>query len=295
MRIGIILRFPVTDKIRLKILICLIAWVIIPSLSFSQEQDLYNPENSKRYAEYLFSSQQHALAAEEFERLVYFNGENIWFKYYLIKSYRLSGDLNSGIHRVYSFYGNSLDTMPQILALEFVKLQLLTDSVPAAETFINRNVNLSSEEKDIYKSFSLLLSGEYQSASLLAKESSVINPAFPVSVLNLTQKAMEIKRKSPFVAATFSAVIPGTGKFYTGNWADGFFSLLFVAGDAWQAYRGFSEHGVKSVYGWVFAGLSTSFYIGNIFGSVKAARRYNNNKKNAIDYQVFEFIRSDSY
>ena len=71
--------------------------------------------------------------------------------------------------------------------------------------------------------------------------------------------------------------------------------MLFVAANAWQAYRGFNEHGIKSTYGWTFASLSASFYIGNIFGAVKAAKRYNKNKRNEIDNQVFDFVRSDNF
>ena len=103
------------------------------------------------------------------------------------------------------------------------------------------------------------------------------------------------KFKNPFIAGSFSALIPGTGKFYTGNWGDGVFSMLFIAGNVWQAYRGFNEHGIKSGYGWAFASLSASFYVGNIFGAVKAAKRYNKTRKNDIDNQIFEFVRSDSF
>jgi hypothetical protein len=185
--------------------------------------------------------------------------------------------------------------MPDILATEFVKLQLLTDSLSIAEKFIQQSSKISVEDKAVYTSYTLLLSGNYTRARLIADESKMINPRFPSDILNLTYKASKIKFKSPFLAAGFSTIIPGTGKFYTKNWADGFFSMLFVAGNAWQSFRGFREHGIKSGYGWVFASLSTSFYIGNIFGAVKAAKRYNKNKRNEIDNQVFEFVRTDSY
>ena len=287
------IKFLKTNRFRLIILIDFFITGIIPSLCYSQ--DLYNKENSKTYAEYLFSSHQHALAAEEYERLVYFDNSNTSFKYHLIKSYRLSGDLNSGIKRIYSFYGHSLDTMPQIIANEFVKLQFLTDSLSVADSFIQQKNTLSLENKAIFQSCNLLLSGDYNKAGFFTMESAGIYPTFPTSIVSLSQKATKIRFKSPLIAAGFSAVIPGTGKFYTKNWSDGLFSMLFVVGDAWQAYRGFHEHGIKSGYGWVFASLSTSFYIGNVFGAVKAAKRYNKNKKNEIDNQVLEFVRSDSF
>lgn len=287
------IKFPKTNRVLQVLLISFIIVGLPPPLCLSQ--DLYNKEHSQQYAEYLSISQQYTLAAEEYERLVYFDTSNVVFKYKLVKSYRLSGDLKSGIKRIYSFYGNSLDTMPQMLATEFVKLQLLTDSLSVAENFIQRKNNLTLENNTVFQSCNLLLSGEYNQASLLVKEAASKNPAFPAGIIKLTDKAAMVKFKSPFIAAGLSAIIPGTGKFYTKNWADGVFAMLFVGGNAWQAYRGFHEHGLKSGYGWAFASLSASFYIGNVFGAVKAARRYNKNKRNEINNKVFEFVRADSF
>jgi len=287
------IKFLKTSRVLQVLLISFIIVGLHPPLCLSQ--DLYNKEHSQQYAEYLSISQQYTLATEEYERLVYFDSSNVGFKYKLVKSYRLSGDLKSGIKRVYSFYGNSLDTMPQMLATEFVKLQLLTDSLSVVEKFLQQNSRLSPEDKLVYQSCNLLLSDDYTKASLLVKEAASKNPAFPAGIIKLTDKAGKVKFKSPFIAAGFSAIIPGTGKFYTKNWADGFFAMLFVGGNAWQAYRGFHEHGLKSGYGWAFASLSASFYIGNVFGAVKAAKRYNKNKRNEIDNQVFEFVRADRF
>ncbi len=276
-----------------RIIISFILLALYPNFCYTQ--NLYDRENSRKYAEYLFSSRQHILAAEEFERLVYFDRNNTSFKYYLVKSYRLSGDFNSGINRIYSFYGNPPDTMPQMLASEYAKLELLSDSLSVIGTFIQQNNRLSLEYKTIVQSCNLLLSGNYSQANLLAEDAAGKNPDFPADLKYLSEKAVKIKFKSPFIAAGFSAIIPGTGKFYTKNWSDGVVSMLFVVASAWQAYRGFNDHGIKSGYGWTFASLSASFYIGNIFGAVKATRRYNKNKKNEIDNQVFDFVRSDSF
>lgn len=264
-----------------------------PFLCWSQ--DLYNMEHTRKYAEYLFSGRQYTLAAEEYERLIYINKYDVRFKLNLIKSYRLSGDFNSGISRIYSFYNDSLYTMPHVLATEFLKLELLTDSLPVAQDFMQQCSSLSIENKAVFECFSLLLEGKYNEAGLYVREGVEKNRMFPSDLVLLTEKAGRTRFKHPVVAGGFSAIIPGTGKFYTKNWADGVFSMLFVAGNAWQAYRGFNKYGSKSAYAWTFAGLSAGFYIGNIFGSVKAAKRYNKNKRNEIDTRVFEIIHSDNF
>jgi tetratricopeptide (TPR) repeat protein len=258
-------------------------------------QDLYDPDHSRKYAEYLFSSQQHELAAQEYERLIFYDNSNTGFKLNLIKSYRLSGNLSTGIRRIYSFYGHSPDTMPRLFSEEYLKMQLLSDSLQVVRTFLNGNTTLSPANIAIFQSCNMLLNGEYKQATLFVKKSFEINPAFPEELIKISARSANMKLKSPLLAAGFSAIVPGSGKFYTRNWSDGIVSLLFVAGNAFQAYRGFNEHGIKSGYGWAFASLSASFYIGNIFGSAKAARRYNTNRKNEIDNQVFEIVRSDRF
>ena len=273
--------------------IIFILFVISPF--FCNAQDIYNTEQSEKYAGYLFSSQQYELAAEEFERLVYLDENNIDYKDKLIKSYRLSRDLNKGLKRINSFYGNSINTIPSNLAKEFIRFNILSDSIIAVESFILNSNTLSPIDKAVSHSCVLLLKGKYTEAGLFVNTTAEANLPLPSTLIAITRKAEQVKYKSPLIAAGFSAIIPGTGKFYTKNWSDGIISMIFVASNAWQAYRGFNEKGAKSVYGWTFASLSASFYIGNIFGSAKAARRYNTVKKNEIDNQIFEFIGSDNF
>lgn len=292
-KMNMIIRFQ-----RTKLLIRTIFTCLILTSFFSincQSQDLYNQENSRKYADFLYSGQQYKLAAEEYERLIWFDENNQGFRTRLIKSYRLSGNLESGIKRIYSLYGDSLQYMPEKLASEFTIMELLTDSLPVAVNFVNLNETIPRLQKAIYTSYGLLLSGDYRKSSLYIRDCLDENIAIPMNVVMLSEKAERTKFKSPFLAGSFSAVVPGSGKFYTKNWTDGIISFLFVATNTWQAYRGFSKDGIRSGYGWVFTGLSSSFYIGNIFGSVKAARRYNRNKKSEIDNAIYEIVRSSDY
>ena len=58
-----------------------------------------------------------------------------------------------------------------------------------------------------------------------------------------------------------------------------------------SAEKLFNEKGIESVYGWIMGTLSVGFYIGNIYGSVKSARLYNNNqnlqyREKVIDHYI---------
>jgi hypothetical protein len=84
-----------------------------------------------------------------------------------------------------------------------------------------------------------------------------------------------IHYRKPWVAASLSAVVPGAGKVYAGQWKDGLFSLLFVAINGYQSYRGFHQKGLQSARGWIFGGLALGFYTGNVYGSAQTVKRYN--------------------
>ena len=97
-----------------------------------------------------------------------------------------------------------------------------------------------------------------------------------------------LPHKSPFLAGAFSTIIPGSGKFYTGDWKDGIISLVMVSAIAYQAYRGFDRAGVSSVYGWIYGTIAAGFYLGNIYGSVKSAQRYNKRKAENLGKRIEE-------
>ena len=113
-------------------------------------------------------------------------------------------------------------------------------------------------------------------------------------LLNLYYESSDIKHRSPFLAGTFSTLIPGMGKAYSGRWKDGLIALVFIGGTGFQAYRGFDKKGVKSVYGWIMGSLCVGFYMGNIYGSAKAAKVFNTHQhsiyvKKVTDYYIDHF------
>ena len=90
-----------------------------------------------------------------------------------------------------------------------------------------------------------------------------------------SREGMDLPRKSPILAGLSSAVIPGTGKIYCGEYGDGIYSLIITGITGWLAWDGFRENGIRSVSGWVFGSVCSVFYAGNVYGSAIAARIYN--------------------
>ncbi len=95
-----------------------------------------------------------------------------------------------------------------------------------------------------------------------------------------------LKRKSVFLAATLSTIIPGGGKFYAGRKGNGIYSLLITALLGAQTYEAYRKDGLKSGRFIIYGSLFTSFYIGNIWGSALAVKVVRNERRDAIHNQV---------
>lgn len=93
-----------------------------------------------------------------------------------------------------------------------------------------------------------------------------------LTLQDLATAGLHARDKSGTLAGIYSALIPGAGKIYTGRTADGIFSFLTIAFCTWQAVDGFGNDGTESTKGWIFGGLASGFYAGNIYGSVLSAR-----------------------
>lgn len=90
---------------RILFLIFLLAWTV----SFTHAQDIYTLNNSKEFASYLFKSGQYELAAAEYERLLFMEGNNDSLKVALVDSYFQNGQLDKAVKRTESLYPSLQD------------------------------------------------------------------------------------------------------------------------------------------------------------------------------------------
>jgi len=266
--------------------------LLISCLLNCKSQDLYDLQNSKNFASYLLRTRQYSLAAQEFERIVFMSPSDTTAKLELLKSYRLSNQYSIGLSRIEDLFPGNLFDLPKSFTNEYMKLLLLNKDFPIALNLLNTSKALTLENRKDYQLKVLLLDNKWEEAS----EFSINNPGINTSqwrqMKSLIREKQKLKYKSPFLAAGFSAIIPGTGKIYTGNWKDGLFSLLFVGTSAWQSYRGFKKNGVESIYGWIFGIFTIGYYGGNVYGSWKAAKNYNSNLNHDIFHQAENIIYS---
>lgn len=257
----------------------------------SSAQDLYNYDNSKKFAEYLSKSGQYELATREYERLIFMLPQNDSLKTSLLSMYRRSGKLDEALLRGRQLYPD-ISLMSSPSAVEYSRSLLLKTDYKVAREFWGTNTQLSQPDKVILSATSEILQDNYKSAneilSVLKEEDHKLAPDYKA----LASQALKIKKKSPALAGIMSTIIPGTGRFYTRDWKDGIVSMFFVGTMAFQSIRGFNKSGVNSTRGWIFGGVGLGFYLGNIHGSVVSAKNYNKKSHLTIRNRIDNLFNS---
>jgi len=89
----------------------------------------------------------------------------------------------------------------------------------------------------------------------------------------LLDENRELPRKSPALAGVMSAFVPGSGYMYADRYGDGFMALilngLFIGGTVAAIHQ--ENYAVAGIVG----GIGLPFYLGNIYGSANAAKKWN--------------------
>ena len=252
-------------------------------------QNIYDSDHRIRFANYLYDKKEYESAINEFRYTLFLNQCNLSCQIRLLNSYILTKQYNPGISIYRSIYPGGLaknDTIEMI----FGKMLILNKDYQGL-TYLIKSSNTLSEDQIFFLDISNdLFAEEWENAKKKDfKYSGIMMSDLYKPVINEIENT---KYKKPYVSFLLSAVIPGSGKMYSGFWYDGIISLSIVGITAWQAYRGFTLYGSDRPYSWIFATLSVSFYVSNLYGSVKAANMRNYNLKQDIHHDIEEIFHS---
>ncbi len=256
-----------------------------------QAQDLYDLNHTKAFANYLYSSKQFNLAITEYERVLFYLPTNDSIKLSLIQSYYYANHFKDGVNRANRLYAQK--NMPESFALLYSKFLIKTNDLTGAEYFLKQSSNIANNEKWISLA---AVNGFKYDWSEAKKYNDQVSPSNAISIKydTLINTALAFHKKSPFLAGAMSAMIPGSGKVYTGYWKDGLISFFMIAGSGLQAYKAFESKGSSSAKGWIFGSIATGFYLGNIYGSQKSAKD-RNLKRNVSIKEKIEAIFFNNY
>jgi TM2 domain-containing membrane protein YozV len=254
-------------------------------------QNLFDIENSSKYASYLYKTKQFDICSSEYERLILLAPDSISFKEKLISSYKNSGQFEKGINTVnLLFYDKK--SIPKNISSDYIKMLLKLNYTSKADSFLNSNINLPEIDKNEFKLAILILENKYSESYSISKSNYFETPKYKL-LRETAFDASKFKKKRPVLAASLSTIIPGLGKFYTKDYKDGFVLLSIIAINSWQTYRIYNKIGTQNFYFWTFGVLSAGFYLGNIYGAFTSAKRYNEFKQNEIRSKALNIIFED--
>jgi TM2 domain-containing membrane protein YozV len=94
------------------------------------------------------------------------------------------------------------------------------------------------------------------------------------------------KRKSPFLGAVMSVVIPGSGKIYAGKTGQGIYNFFITGILGLQTMEAYRKSGPQSFRFIAYSTLFGSFYIGNIWGSALSVKMKKDESIEGIHQQI---------
>jgi Tetratricopeptide repeat len=150
--------------------------------------------------------------------------------------------------------------------------QAIRDLQPVAERY---GPTPLGERARYLLGWSYLRTRQWPKASQSFATIDTTSPLFPSSrvLADAAREGEHLPRKSPALAGLMSAVMPGTGHFYTGRFRDGTVALLLNGA--------FLAAGIEAVSAGneAAAGLllffEAAWYSGALYGAVNAAQKYN--------------------
>jgi hypothetical protein len=253
-------------------------------------KDLFGESESRAFARYLLTSQQYRYAALELERIDAMASQpDPWIQSRLLLAYRKSGQAPLALLRGQG-WEQSGDIQGNELSREYCRVMLVNAAYTELENFLASSQAISPYHRTNFQLGLLLLDSKWQDASRWIEE----HPQLAGSPLTpLVEQGANLPRRSPLLAATFSTLVPGSGKVYAGRWKDGVFSFLVISTLSWRAIRGFQDKGIRSEFGWAFGVVATGFYVGNIWGSSQAAKGFNRRKRHELENRIHTVLLRD--
>jgi hypothetical protein len=257
-----------------KLFYCFLCIFLLLGTAYSQ--NLLDYSNSLKYADYLFKTNQYNLASVEFERVVFLEPKDTLSKLKLIRSYRYLTEYKTALNRIEKYFPYSLNNLPEEFSDEYVRNMLYENQFQKANGFLQTIETMDLGVRAEYQLGIYIMQYQWTEASRFADEHlGVLDKTEKFDNLNtIIKDGLNTNYKSPLLAASISAVVPGGGKAYSGRWKDAIYSFLFVTTSSWLTYKSYKNNGF-SFNSVLIGSFALSFYSANIYGSAKSAKRYN--------------------
>ncbi len=254
--------------------------------------NLFSPINIKKFADYLYCSGDYLRAALEYERYSAFR-EDDTIKFKIALSYSKIANFN----KAYKIF-NSFDR--KSLLYSYAEMESNKILFQQKDYYSLRNNFDKIDSLKIFKFSNNFKKLNYFSYLLTKQPLPPMNEflsPFEGPELPKLKYFYEWKTSPPYkstwISALLSALIPGFGKVYVDEYADGISALLATASLSYLSYSDFKAGHIFR--GWLFGGLAAGFYAGNIYGSIASTQIYNVKIQYDFENSLKVFISEKNY
>ncbi len=253
--------------------------------------NLFTSQNRRIFGDYLFCNQDYLRAIDEYNAVIN-HSPNDTLQYKIGLSYFFMGRYYDAEKSYEKLFETSF--LSDEAKLEYYRSVFYLNDLYSFRKMVNLKKNFPveySEELNKLKSYSYLMDN-----SELPPESELLSKfddKDKKKIIEFYSWKQDPPYKSPVKAAILSAIIPGLGKFYAGEFGDGITALLFTGLFTYLAVDKFQRDQKTSA--WLFTALAAFFYGGNIYGSAAAVQNYNASIKFNFDNEVKLYLNKRDY
>lgn len=265
--------------------------LLLSATGMQAQLNLFDCDQSKRFATYLFNTGQYDLSQHELERIKFFCETDSASQLLLLKTYRKLGKINEGLGYYTGKSFTEINGLSNEFKTEYIRMHMAGGNYALVQQTIEQGLEFPEREEHLLGT--QLLMKAWDEAYATSRQIPVNSSLKIQGLQKVAEEGYHQKRKKPWVATILSVVVPGSGKMYSGYWGDGAISLLFTASSTFFAYRAFQKYGPDKVYPWIVGGLAVSYYSANIYGGHQAALRYNNNLEHGLQHETEAILYSD--
>ena len=272
---------PGFSKDRLRFVICALAVIIgISSPVLGMNID---GEQQFGYAETLFTNQQYRKAAEEYQRFAFFfkdHPKNRTARFRAGESFLLAGEPAQAVKILNTLVSEDrMDALSMETFFLLAECHLQLDRPTQAVVQLNNVIALSDDpamdDRAYYRIGWIHIQMADWPGAMKAfnRMSATGRRRYDLDRLGQAlSNAGDRPTKSPLLAGTLS-VVPGGGQLYCHRYEDALIALALNTGFVWAASDAFDkeQYGLGGLLS--FVGLG--FYLGNIYGAVNDAHKYN--------------------
>jgi len=212
-----------------------------------------------QFAQFLYKNGEYYRAISEYERLQFFFPQSEFKNESIIqvgRSYMAGGRLQEAIN-----YWDSLEDDQSTFMENNQQVRILSGitwlDLDRVKTFRFRQSNIQQGLKDFSK-----IKGDSKNITLIR------------NFMRDWKERPEPEYKAPILAGTMSAILPGTGSFYTGRYIEGTYALFITSLFYLAAVDSFRNQ--NEIPGYVFSFFALTFHGGSIYTAMNGAHKLNN-------------------